>query len=367
MPTTEPVTSRPVPPSTPSPLQDPVEPGEHQQHADADHRAGHGVPERGDLRRRPRQPAAADPQRVTDEQRERHAGQRRRCSATVEAVGEVLARTAGPRAGGPSPRASSTAQPTSRADRQQERPRPARAGRRRSRQQPAARSRAARARARCPGPLLGEPGPAAHQPLAGQHGDREQQHQRRQLQPRSRSRRSPSRPCRRRPRRSARRSTARSRSRSAPPSSPAPARPRARAGPAAADPEDARPRPAPSVRAASYVDGRLLGERRPGHQVDVGVEGQRHHHDAAPAACAPTAATPVAEERRAATRCTGPAASNVERKTKPRMYAGIASGSTSSQTKHVAQRERVRRHQPGQPAADRPACRARPRPSAAAW
>ena len=30
--------------------------------------------------------------------------------------------------------------------------------------------------------------------------------------------------------------------------------------------------------------------------------------------------------------CTGPEMSKVERKTKPRMYAGIASGSTSSQT-----------------------------------
>ena len=207
--------------------------------------------------------------------------------------------------------------------------------------------------------LLGEPGPAAHQPLPGQHRDREQHHQRGQLRPRSRSRRSPSRPCRRRPRRSARRSTARSRSRSAPPSSPAPDRRPATAAPAA---------PAPG-RTPGRDRRRASGPRRtsrgPARRTPPAPAGRRRGRASA---TSPRRSPPSVRTENCRRRPRGPTAATAAPARRRRRWRGRRSRGcrpASPAAARAARRstsrsgKRVRGHQPGRARSRPPGCRRR--------
>ena len=200
MPTTDPVTSRPVPPATPSALE-PVGRGRRRASSmpmpitapgtaypnvvswaaargpsrPPPSRSACPIEQRRARRRQPPRPGPR-PRRVGERVDEARVERRR---AVAAGVVPRPTRPAARRAGGS--RAPSAS-------------RQARGG------QPAARRRCSRSGCspRAAAALLGEARAAAHQPLAGQHRDREQQHQTGQLGGGRRSRRSPSRSCRRR-------------------------------------------------------------------------------------------------------------------------------------------------------------------------
>ena len=198
--------------------------------------------------------------------------------------------------------------------------------------------------------LLGEPGPAAHQPLPRQHGDREQHHQRGQLHRRAEvvgalpdrvdahrdglhAEVLHGREVRQHLHHHQRQAGG-----------------QRRPGQRHQHPEE-RPAATGAERPGGVVRrGGLLGERRPRQEVDVGVEGQRHHQDAAPErAHGELHALPEHRPQPLLHRPGG-----VERREEDEAedVGGHRQRQHQQPDQHVAQREGVRRHQPGQAAAD---------------